>query len=37
MAAHGLAKAAVKQVMNKIWMEEISKDIHDVVILEFRA
>lgn len=30
-AAHGLAKAAVKQVINKIWLEEISSRICDVL------
>jgi hypothetical protein len=36
-AAHGLARAAVKLVMNKIWIEEIPEDIRDVVLLELCA
>jgi hypothetical protein len=33
-AAHGLAKATVKQIMNRVWIEEIPAGIGDVVILE---
>jgi hypothetical protein len=32
--AHGLVKAAVKQNMDRVWIEEIPKGIRDVVILE---
>jgi hypothetical protein len=32
--AHGLAKAAVKQIMDMIWIDEIPKGIRDVVIFE---
>jgi ribonuclease HI len=36
-AAHGLAKEAVLNVMNKVWMEEISNCICDVVSSELYA
>lgn len=36
-AAHQLAKAAVKQVMDRVWIEEIPEGIHDVVFLEQSA
>jgi hypothetical protein len=29
---HGLVKAAVKQIMDRVWIEEISEGIHDIVI-----
>jgi hypothetical protein len=32
--AHSLAKAGVKQVINQVWMEEISNCICDLVLLE---
>jgi len=36
-AAHGLAKATVKQIMDSVWIEEIPKSIRDIVILEHSA
>ena len=33
-AAHGLAKAAVRESGEKIWIEEISSTIYDIVTLE---
>jgi hypothetical protein len=34
MAAHSLAKAVVKQVIDQVWIEEILKCICDIVLLE---
>jgi hypothetical protein len=34
---HGLAKVAVKQISDKVWIEEIPEGIHDIVILEQSA
>jgi hypothetical protein len=32
---HGVtAKAAIKQIMNKVWIEKILKGIRDIVILK---
>jgi hypothetical protein len=33
-AAHGIAKASIKQIMDRVWIEEIFEDIRDIVILE---
>lgn len=33
-AAHGLAKAAIRQVINVIWIKEIYSCICDIVLLE---
>jgi pyridoxine 5'-phosphate synthase PdxJ len=33
-AAHGLTKATVKQIMDRVWIKEILAGIGDVVILE---
>lgn len=32
--AHGLAKAAIKHVIDQVWMKEISNYICDIVLLE---
>jgi hypothetical protein len=34
---YGIAKATVKQIMNRVWIEDISENILDVVILEQSA
>jgi len=36
-AAHGIAKTVVKQIMDRVWNEEISEGIRDIVILEQSA
>jgi ribonuclease HI len=36
-AAHGLAKVAVKQIMDRVWIEDIPMCIRDIVILELLA
>lgn len=33
-AAHGLAKIAAREQIEKIWMEEIPSNIYDIVIIE---
>jgi hypothetical protein len=33
-AAYGLAKAAVKQSIDRVWIEEIPEGIRDIVVLE---
>jgi hypothetical protein len=33
-AVHGLAKLATREQIDKIWMEEISSTIYDIVTLE---
>lgn len=37
LRAHGLTKAAVKQVMNRVWLKEIPDYMFDFVTLEQRS
>jgi hypothetical protein len=34
LTAHGIAKASIKQIMDRVWIEEIFEDIRNIVILE---